>query len=106
MVRDISHTRPKTPRAREPRNVAVDATADQLVRNNPDRVAIIFQNVGTVDAHIDITNQVTTTNGLTLLAGAIKNFLVSEDAAMVILEWFGIVGAGSTTIRVWEMTKN
>lgn len=101
---DISPPSRKNWRVRSS-TVEVQTTATQLLRSNPDRIAVIFTNLGANDVSVDNTNGVTTAVGIPLDGnGGILNFKEIDEKTMPSLEWWGIAGAAQN-IRIKEIIR-
>lgn len=78
---------------------AADATVRKILNNNPNRVSWVLVNKGAVDAHVDVTPQVSASQGFTLAAnGGFLSFLYEEDGEAAFEEVYVVAPGGATTI--------
>ena len=92
--------------------VSVDDVADdvtmatavtEIIRRDPQRVSIIFVNTGATPVFIGFHEDVSSTNGFRLPpSGGVLAFNWREDLTMPAQSWFGVVAAGSSTLKVFS----
>lgn len=88
-----------------PSTVTVNTTDTQIVRNRPDRVALVITNISNTEIHIDIDNTVSSSSGIKLDAGVTVSFNLMEDGELVNRRWFGVATTVAGTVRVFEVVK-
>lgn len=72
------------------RTESVTATAEVVLKANPDRIAFILFNLGSNDGHINFTSEVSATNGLVVSGnGGFLSMTWRDDLHLVGLEWYG-----------------
>lgn len=77
---------------------SVGATATQLWRNNPDRLELMFVNLGANTIYLFVDGTVSSTRGIFLAAGGGSVVVTAEDdGELVGFPWFGIA-SGATAI--------
>lgn len=68
---------------------SVDSTAELLLKNDPTRLAFILFNLGANDGHINITSEVSATNGLVVPgSGGSLSMNWKEDFHLPAVEWW------------------
>ena len=89
--------------ATPPFAVTVTTAATQIIAENPQRTSIYLENNDATEVlFLGQDATVTTANGIAIAGGG----LVVEDMGHRLWKgpWFGIVGAGTVDVRVWERT--
>lgn len=88
------------------KRVTLGVAAIQIVKPNPDRVALYITNNETIDCRVDETVLPTATEGIPLdSAGGIVKVNTIEDGDLPLMEWFGIADSGTPVVRVKELIK-
>ena len=90
---------------KNPVTVSVSTSLTDIAKNNPDRVALMLVNNSVNDIYIDVTSQVSSSVGFTLVPEGIVSFLVKDHGALVTDAWFGIADNNSSDLRVYEIIK-
>lgn len=82
----------------------IGATATQLLKNNPDRLAWTLINLGTEAVYLAFTPDVAATKGIYVAAGGgTMGLLFSEDFELVTYPIWGIGAVGSDNIYLVEV---
>lgn len=84
-------------------NTVVAATPTPLWRNNPDRLELVFTNLGANIVYLNVHESVAADNGFYLAAnGGSITLTAEEDGELVGFPWYGIA-AGNTDIHSAEV---
>lgn len=77
-----------------PITTTVGTTPTELWRNNPDRITLLFINLGATSVYLNVDANVSSTNGIFLAAGGGSVILLAEeDGELVGFPWYGISSA-------------
>lgn len=92
------------PTRRVSTNFVVGSTFVVVAKNNPDRVGLVIQNIGSTDAFANFTSDILSALGykLTQLGGALT-MQVRDDFELPTEEWKVITQGASTSIQVLEV---
>jgi len=83
--------------------VTVGTTPVKIVENNPERAAVVIQNIGPYNAYISTKPQVSVGNGLLIFAnGGGITYLYKEDGYLAIVELYAVAPA-ETTLYIQEL---
>ena len=86
--------------------VALSTTSLEVLKSNPDRVAVYFANKTTINVLIDETEAPTSTLGFALdAAGGIIGFNIKEDGDLPLKSWHAIAESGTPSIRIKELIR-
>lgn len=81
----------------------VATTPIQILKNNPQRVMVVVQNIGAANVYINFNVNVSSSDGLLLAAnGGLISLIVKEDGALVCSEMYA-VGDGTSKLMVLEV---
>jgi hypothetical protein len=84
-------------------NPNIQTTPTTVVQSNPDRVGLIMVNMGANDVFIGVTNSVSTTNGIRVVAnGGNVTMTVRDDFTLPAREWDGVGSGGASLMYVLE----
>jgi len=87
--------------------ITVQLTTTQLVKNNPDRVGLVIVNLGGQIVYCDITNQVSSAQGI-LLSASGGNFAlnVRDDFTLASREWDAVATVGTSVVYILEIIRD
>lgn len=80
----------------------VTTAAAKLATNNPDRVQLVIQNIGTDVIAIDLSRVVTMASGLRIGPGQYCIMSADEDGEATGYEWWAISNSGTQQIYMLE----
>jgi hypothetical protein len=84
-------------------NPNILTSVTQIVNNNPDRVGLIIVNMGANDVFIGLTNTVSTSNGIRIVAnGGNVTMTVRDDFTLPARAWIGIGSGGASLMYALE----
>jgi hypothetical protein len=84
-------------------NPNIQITATTVVQSNPDRIGLIMVNMGVNDVFIGLTNSVSATNGIRIVAnGGNVTMTVRDDFTLPAREWDGLASGGTSLMYVLE----
>lgn len=88
------------------KTVSVDTAATRIVGSNPDRVMLLFVNLGSTPVNIAPANDPSTSKGITLSqnGGSIVT-IVRDDGTLPSREWYGIATSAASNVYVVELAR-
>lgn len=85
-------------------NFVVATTSVVVAKNNPDRIGLVIQNIGSTDAFVGISSAILQALGIKLSAlGTSMTLTVRDDFDLVTREWTAITQGAATSIEVYEV---
>lgn len=88
-------------------NPTVQLTAGVILQGNPDRVGLVFINLGANDVYIALNSAVSATNGIKVGAsGGSATLNVRDDFTLVSRTWYGIASGGTSAIYILEEIRD
>lgn len=86
--------------------VVVPTAAAQILAGNPDRVGLLFMNIGSVAVNVGLTAAVGGNNGILLVSGGGSVTMnVRDDFTLQSFAWFGSSGGGGN-VNVYVIEVN
>lgn len=97
----------KTRPVENPEDVTTaSTTAQQILGNNPNRLAFVVQNLGSTVCYLGLTSGVSTTKGIRLDAnGGVVSMVMEEDFQLVGWEWWIISASGTPAVYSLEVVE-
>lgn len=94
----------KTRPIENPVTTTVGATAEQILKNNPDRLGFTMINLSANDIYIAISKDVATTKGIYIAPnGGSVSMYYEEDFELVGYEWHAIASGAGSNIYILEV---
>lgn len=85
-------------------NLVVGTTSVVVAKNNPDRVGLVIQNIGSTDAFVGLSSAILSQLGIKLSAlGTSMTLTVRDDFDLVTREFTAVTQSASTSIEVLEV---
>lgn len=86
--------------------VIVSAAVTRLVKSDPDRLGLLFVNLGTDSVYLTPDNRPSTTRGLFLVNnGGQVSLFVKDDLTLPSREWYATTASGISTVYVVEIRR-
>jgi len=83
--------------------VAVGTTATKLCSNNPNRIGLSFQNLGSGNIYVYLDNTVSANKGRLIAGGGGSlDFDWRVDTTLISNDWYGMAPGGVTNLQVIE----
>lgn len=101
---DISPPSSQLPTEEIDNEVVLSTTPQRIFKNNPDRIAVIFSNLTSIEVSVYTKAIVSSTLGYALdSAGGLLNFKSRDEGRYATKEWWAVAASGTPTITVTEI---
>jgi len=88
----------------DPVTTTVGATAQQIVRQNPNRVWLMFVNLSANDIHIGPFQNPSSSHGILITpSGGNASLIWRDDMDLIGYEWFAVAGAAASNVLTLEL---
>lgn len=85
----------------------IGVAAEQIMRQQPNRLAFLIVNLGTDSIYVGPFNDVAATKGVQVAAsGGNVSAIYTEDFDLVGYEWFGIANVAATPVLILELLSD